>query len=104
MARRAASKPTKRMIRVFIASPGDLAVERRAFKDVIDELNDGFGDGAGVTFEALAVMTRRSQGLINQEIDRREIVTRVGWHCRPATSISALECRTRVANAWSCLV
>lgn len=31
-----------RTIRVFIASPGDLAVERRAFKDVIDELNTGF--------------------------------------------------------------
>ena len=42
-----------RTIRVFIASPGDLAVERRAFKDVIEELNDGFGDGAGVKFKPL---------------------------------------------------
>ena len=31
--------------RVFIASPSDLVVERAAFKDVIDELNTGFGDG-----------------------------------------------------------
>ncbi|MEK6263075.1 MAG: tetratricopeptide repeat protein [Planctomycetota bacterium] len=79
MSPRAASQSEKRTIRVFIASPGDLAVERRAFKEVIDELNDGFGDGAGVTFEplaweeTLAVMTRRSQGLINQEIDRCDI-------------------------------
>ena len=42
-----------RTIHVFIASPGDLAVERRAFKKVIDELNDGFGDGAGVKFVTL---------------------------------------------------
>ncbi len=68
-----------RTIRVFIASPGDLAVERAAFKDVIEELNDGFGDGAGVKFELLAweatpaVMTTRSQGLINQEIDRCDV-------------------------------
>ena len=71
--------PTPRTIRVFIASPGDLAVERRAFKDVLEELNAGFADGAGVEFEplaweeTLAVMTRRSQGLINQEIDRCDV-------------------------------
>jgi hypothetical protein len=40
-------------INVFMASPGDLAVERRAFKDVIDELNGGFGDGASVRFVPL---------------------------------------------------
>ena len=38
--------PPMRTIHVFIASPGDLAVERRAFKEVIDELTVGFGDGA----------------------------------------------------------
>jgi hypothetical protein len=42
-----------RTIHVFIASPGDLAVERRAFKDVVDELNSGFGDGAGAKFMPL---------------------------------------------------
>ena len=42
-----------RTIHVFIASPGDPAVERRAVKEVIDELNRGFGDGAGVKFVAL---------------------------------------------------
>lgn len=31
--------------RVFIASPSDLVVERRAFKDALDELNTGFGGG-----------------------------------------------------------
>ena len=31
-----------RTIRVFIASPGDLAVERRALMNLIDEFNDCF--------------------------------------------------------------
>ena len=42
-----------RTIKVFIASPGDLAVERRAFKEVLDKLNGDFADGAGVWFEVL---------------------------------------------------
>lgn len=65
----------KRTIKVFIASPGDLAVERRAFKEVIDELNQGFGRGADVEFEplgwedALATLGRRSQDLINRDVN-----------------------------------
>ena len=71
--------PDVRAIHVFIASPGDLAVERRAFKDVIDELNSGFGDGAGVQFvplgweDTLATTGRRSQSVINKEIDRCDV-------------------------------
>src|SRR5688572_2084855 len=69
----------KRTIKVFIASPGDLAIERRAFKEVIDQLNDGFADGAGVKFvglgweDTLASTGRRSQGVINQDIDRCDV-------------------------------
>jgi len=68
-----------RTIQVFIASPGDLAVERRAFKEVIDDLNSGFGDGAGVKFAALgwedtlAATGRRSQSVINREVDRCDV-------------------------------
>ena len=75
----ASSRPEPRPIHVFIASPGDLAVERRAFKEVIDELNGGFGDGAGVRFVALgwedtlATTGRRAQGVINQDIDRSDV-------------------------------
>ena len=71
--------PDVRTIHVFIASPGDLAVERRAFKDAIDELNSGFGDGAGVNFvplgweDTLATTGRRSQSVINKEIDRCDV-------------------------------
>ncbi|MGH2670287.1 MAG: DUF4062 domain-containing protein, partial [bacterium] len=75
----ASSRPEPRSIHVFIASPGDLAVERRAFKEVIDDLNAGFGDGAGVRFVALgwedtlATTGRRAQGVINQDIDRSDV-------------------------------
>lgn len=68
-----------RKISVFIASPGDLAKERDLFRTTIDNLNEGFGDGAGVEFEALgwedtlATTGRRNQSVINEEIDRCDV-------------------------------
>ena len=53
---------THRVVKVFIASPGDLAVERRAFKEVIDELNKGYGRGGHVTFEPLGWEDAPAQG------------------------------------------
>ena len=76
---------SQRVIKVFIASPGDVAVERRAFKDVVDELNKGFGRGAHVTFEplgwedALSTVGRRSQSVINQDIDVCDVFILVMW-------------------------
>lgn len=65
------SDDKKRVIKVFIASPGGLEIVRRAFKDTVDELNKGFGDGAGIEFKALgwedtlspASMTSRPNGV-----------------------------------------
>jgi len=74
-----------RVIKVFIASPGDLAVERRAFKDTVDELNKGFGRGADVIFEplgwedALSQVGRRSQSVINQDVDACDVFVLVMW-------------------------
>ncbi len=73
------STTVKREIRVFIASPGDLAIERRAFKDVIDELNRGFGSGCDVEFKALgweetlSGVGRRPQDVINKDIDSCDV-------------------------------
>ena len=70
---------TKKLIPVFIASPGDLVEEREKFKESIDDLNKGFGVGADVEFEplgwedTLALTGRRNQSLINTEIDRCEV-------------------------------
>ncbi len=61
----------KREIAVFIASPGDLGPERQQFREVIETLNTGFGDGADVTFEPLgweallSTVGQRSQSVIN---------------------------------------
>lgn len=69
----------QKIISVFIASPSDLSNERQYFKDAIRQLNVGFGDGAGVEFiplgweDTLAVTGRRSQGIINQEIDKCDV-------------------------------
>jgi tetratricopeptide (TPR) repeat protein len=69
----------KRQIKVFIASPGDLAVERQAFRDQIKTLNEGFGEGARVEFVALgwedtlATTGRRPQSIINADIDACDI-------------------------------
>jgi len=73
------SATEKRKIRVFIASPNDLAEERRVFRSAINVLNIGFGDGANVEFVALgwedtlASTGRRSQGIINQDIDNCDV-------------------------------
>ena len=69
----------KRIVKVFIASPNDLAVERRGFKEAIELLNIGFGDGAGVEFVplgwegTLASVGRRPQSVINTDIDACDV-------------------------------
>lgn len=50
--------PDVRTIRVLIASPDDLAVDRAAFKPVLEELNSGFGDALDIKFEPLGWRTR----------------------------------------------
>jgi len=66
-------------ISVFIASPGDLAPERKIFKETIDELNAGFADGIGVRFIPLgwedlpAETGRRTQAVINRQIEQCDL-------------------------------
>src|SRR5690348_15828071 len=78
-------KTSRRLIKVFIASPGDLTIERRIFKDTMDELNKGFGRGADVEFEplgwedTLSQVGRRSQSVINQDVDACDVFVLVLW-------------------------
>ena len=73
------------MIKVFIASPRDLATERRHFKDIVDSLNQGFGRGADVEFvplgweDALAQVGRRPQSIINEDVDRCDLFLLLMW-------------------------
>src|SRR5438445_11828052 len=65
----------QRSVKVFLASPADLAPERAAFRDQLAMLNLGFRDGAGTTFlplgweTVLASTGRRPQALINSLVD-----------------------------------
>ncbi len=73
------SNTVKRKIRVFIASPGDLVEERKIFRNAIEQLNVGFGDGAEVEFiplgweDTFASTGRRNQSVINEEIDTCDV-------------------------------
>lgn len=66
-------------IKVFLASPGDLAPERKIFKDRIDELNKGFADAIDLEFvplgweDVLATTGRRPQDVINREVDECDL-------------------------------
>jgi hypothetical protein len=69
----------KRKISVFIASPNDLFKERECFKNTLEQMNSGFGDGANVEFvplgweDTLAFVGRRNQDVINGYIDRCDV-------------------------------
>ncbi len=74
------SRPEPKLIHVFIASPGDLAVERRAFKEVIDELNERLRRRRGGEVRRHSAGRTRwprpaaaPQGVINQDIDRSDV-------------------------------
>lgn len=64
-------------ISAFIASPGDLSPERKVFKEVVDELNRGFADGANVSF------TAKGWEELNSEAGRRvqDVINRVWQDC-----------------------
>jgi tetratricopeptide (TPR) repeat protein len=75
----AARLQTPKKIEVFIASPGDLAPEREAFRDVCLTLNSGFGTESGVVFEPtgwealLSSVGRRNQSVINELVKRCDV-------------------------------
>ena len=70
---------TRREIKVFFASPGDLESERKVFREHIDVLNLGYGDGANVVFiplgwEIILSSTGpRPQDLFNKLVDECDV-------------------------------
>ena len=107
-------KNMKRKISVFIASPSDLVKERLAFKDTIKQLNMGYGDIANIEFEplgwedTLASTGRRSQGVINAEIDKCDVFILAMYRrwgqnapdAKPYTSYTEEEFH-RALNRWT---
>jgi hypothetical protein len=75
---------TRKIIRVFLASPGDLREERRAARDVVEEFNKLWADSLGYQVELIGwedtlSQYGRPQGIINQDLARCELVLGMMW-------------------------
>lgn len=75
---------TRKIIRVFLASPGDLQDERRAAKAVVDEFNKLWADALGyhvelIGWEDTISQYGRPQRTINQDLERCELVIGIMW-------------------------
>jgi Domain of unknown function (DUF4062) len=75
---------TRKIIRVFLASPGDLQDERRAAKTVVDEFNKLWAAALGyhvelVGWEDTISQYGRPQATINQDLERCEVIVGMVW-------------------------
>ena len=75
---------TRKILRTFLASPGDLQDERKAIRDVVDEFNESWADNLGYQIELLGWEDTvagfgRPQELINQDVDRCDLFIGLIW-------------------------
>jgi hypothetical protein len=75
---------TRKVLKIFLASPGDLADERTAAKAVVDEINGLFANAFGyhvelVGWEDTIAGFGRPQAIINAELDRCEFFIGLMW-------------------------
>lgn len=75
---------TRKVLRAFLASPGDLQDERQAIRDVVVEFNESWADELGYQVELLGWEETvagygRPQHLINQEVDRCDLFIGMIW-------------------------
>ena len=75
---------TRKVLRAFLASPGDLQEERRVVRDVVVEFNDSWADTLGyqielVGWEETVAGFGRPQHLINQDVDRCDLFIGMIW-------------------------
>ena len=83
---------TRTIIRVFLASPGDLEEERRAVRKVVTELNEIWANPLGyhvdlMGWEETIAGYGRPQHIINQEVDRCDLFIGMMWK-RWGTAVS----------------
>ena len=74
----------RKIIRAFLASPGDLQNERKAIREVIKEFNEIWADELGYQVELLGWEETisgygRPQHLINQDVDRCDLFLGMMW-------------------------
>ena len=75
---------TRKILRAFLASPGDLQEERQAIRGVVAECNELWADELGYQVELLgwedtSAGYGRPQHLINQEVDRCDLFIGMIW-------------------------
>lgn len=75
---------TRKIIRAFLASPGDLQEERKAIREVVDEFNESWANELGyqvelVGWEETVAGFGRPQHLINQDLDRCDLFLGMIW-------------------------
>ena len=75
---------TRKILRVFIASPCDLQEERKAIRDEVDEFNESWADEFGyqielVGWEKTISGSGRPQDLINQGLDQCHLFVGMVW-------------------------
>lgn len=74
----------RRIVKVFLASPGDLQVERKLAKDVVDEFNNLWADNLGyqvdlIGWEETVASYGRPQSTINLDLAQCELVIGMMW-------------------------
>lgn len=75
---------TRKIIRAFLASPGDLQEERQAIRDVVKEFNESWANVLGyqvelIGWEETVAGFGRPQHLINQDLDRCDLFLGMIW-------------------------
>jgi|SRR6266568_251906 len=75
---------SRKIVKVFLASPGDLADERRAAKSVVDEYNALTAEEFGyqvelVGWEDTVSVYGRPQAIINRDLERCELFVGLLW-------------------------
>jgi Domain of unknown function (DUF4062) len=74
----------RRIVRVFLASPGDLKQERQLTKKIVDEINNLWGEQTGyfvklVGWEDTVSAFGRPQELINRDLEGCEFFIGLMW-------------------------
>ena len=75
---------TRKVLRVFLASPGDLQEERIAIHDVVVEINESWANALGyqidlMGWEETSAGYGRPQHLINQDLDQCDLFIGMIW-------------------------
>ena len=79
-----AMQPLRRILPVFIASPGDLNEKRKSAKNIVDAFNTGLGQQLNLVVDLLGWEDTlpgigRPQALINPDVQRCELFVGLLW-------------------------